>query len=411
VKRWVIWGLGALFFLYEFVLRVAPSTMVPELMEAFDIDATGVGDLSAFYLYAYAPLQIPIGILMDRIGARRSLTFAALACGVGSLLFGLAPVFWVAALGRLLMGAGSAFAFIGFIYITAKWFPDRWLATLVGLGSGFGFAGGLIGDDTLVLSVQLVGWRPTSIILGISGLLLALLMRLALKGDQNQQRGKLRGLFYGLRVVCRNWQSWLNGVVSGLAYAATSAFAGLWAIPFFVGAYGATKVEAGLITSALFLGWVIGSPLIGRLSDYWGPRKPWVIGCSFVAAAIMGALIQYDIASQLILMALMFLVGLLSAAQLLTFSVAIEINREEVRGTATAFTNFVVMLFGMVLQPLIGFLLVRGWDGTQVEGVDVYSDTDLRHVMLLFPLFFLIASLLALLYREEVRRGHREEAP
>jgi MFS family permease len=407
----VVWGLGALFFLYEFVLRVAPSTMVPELMEAFDIDATGVGDLSAFYLYAYAPLQIPIGILMDRIGARRSLTFAALACGVGSLLFGLAPVFWVAAVGRLLMGAGSAFAFIGFIYITAKWFPDRWLATLVGLGSGLGFAGGLIGDDTLTFSVELIGWRPTSICLGISGILLALLMRLALKGDHSHRREEIGGLFYGLKIVCRNWQSWLNSVVSGLAYATTSAFAGLWAIPFFVGAYGASKVEAGLLTSALFLGWVVGSPVIGRLSDYWGPRKPWIIGCSFVAAVMMGALIQYEIASHLIVMALMFVVGLMSSAQLLTFSVAIEINREEVRGTATAFTNFVVMLFGMVLQPLIGLFLVRGWDGTQVEGVDVYSALDLRHVTMLFPLLFLVASLLALLYREGVRRGHREEAP
>ncbi|WP_420421101.1 MFS transporter [Simkania sp.] len=112
-RRWIIWGLAVTFYFYEYFLRVAPSVMVHELLTAFNIGAGVFGTMTAFYLYAYAPMQIPVGILMDRFGARKLLTLAALACGIASLLFGFATEIWLASIARFLIGAASAFAFVG----------------------------------------------------------------------------------------------------------------------------------------------------------------------------------------------------------------------------------------------------------------------------------------------------------
>ena len=71
---WAICGLGALYYAYEYLLRITPSVMEHALREHFSLSATGFGLLSAFYYYAYVPMQVPVGVLMDRFGPRRLLS-------------------------------------------------------------------------------------------------------------------------------------------------------------------------------------------------------------------------------------------------------------------------------------------------------------------------------------------------
>src|SRR5437899_1255372 len=109
---WLICALGALYYSYEYLLRISPSVMELPLRHHFNLSATGFGLLSAFYYYAYVPLQIPVGILLDRYGPRILLTFACFICVLGTFLFAGTQVFWIAASGRFLVGFGSAFAFV-----------------------------------------------------------------------------------------------------------------------------------------------------------------------------------------------------------------------------------------------------------------------------------------------------------
>src|SRR5258705_10372261 len=104
-RAWAAVALGGLFFAYAFVLRVSPSVMVEELMRDFAVGAAVLGNLSAFYFYTYAGLQIPVGLLMDRIGPRRLTAAAALLCAVGSLLFAISDTVALASVGRALIGA------------------------------------------------------------------------------------------------------------------------------------------------------------------------------------------------------------------------------------------------------------------------------------------------------------------
>ena len=110
--KWVIWTLAVVFYFYEYLIRVFPSVISDELMFAFNVNAVGLGTLSAFYLYAYAPMQIPVGFLMDRFGARKLLTGASIVCGVATLLFSFTENIYLADFYRILMGAGSAFGLL-----------------------------------------------------------------------------------------------------------------------------------------------------------------------------------------------------------------------------------------------------------------------------------------------------------
>ena len=109
---WLVCALGAVFYSYEYFLRISPSVMEHALRDHFNLSATGFGLLSAFYYYAYVPMQLPVGVLMDRFGPRRLLTIACLICVVGTFMFGDTVLFGVAAAGRFLVGLGSAFAFL-----------------------------------------------------------------------------------------------------------------------------------------------------------------------------------------------------------------------------------------------------------------------------------------------------------
>ena len=141
------WATGALFFLYAWILRVSPSVIIDELMRDFAFGAAAVGNLSAFYFYGYAGMQIPVGLLMDRFGPRRLMTLAGLGCAPGCVLFALAPTLWVLSLGRFMIGATAAFSFVGAMMVAGQWFPPARFALLSGLAMMLGMAGGVFGHD------------------------------------------------------------------------------------------------------------------------------------------------------------------------------------------------------------------------------------------------------------------------
>jgi MFS family permease len=148
---WFIWSLGALFYLMGFFHRVAPAVMTEELMREFNINATALGNLSAFYFYSYVAMQIPTGILADTWGPRRLLTIGSLSAGIGTLLFALAPQIIWANLGRLVIGGSVAVAFVGLLKVANNWFPPRHYAMVSGVALFFGIIGAVFAGTPLRL--------------------------------------------------------------------------------------------------------------------------------------------------------------------------------------------------------------------------------------------------------------------
>ena len=405
--RWVVWILAVAFYFYEYLPRVSISVMVEELEVAFAVQAWVLGTLSSLYLFAYAPMQLPVGLMMDRFGARRLLTFAAIGVGISTLFFGLAKALWFAELTRFVMGGASAFAFIGMIYVCSHWFEDSRLAIMIGLGNSLGMLGAVAGEGPLSFSIEAFGWRPTMIVLGCVGVLLGVFIYLVVRNEPPEMAKHAvkpkKSTTYAktFKAVIRNKWSWLNGLTCLFFYATTGAFAALWGVPFLQSTYGLSKTTAGLASSMFYLGTIIAGPIVGFISDKIRKRKPMLLLTTFCTLITVIILIYVPNLNVPMIFILFFLSGVFSCGQLLNFSLAIELNHEAVKGTAIAFTNFLVFMGSAALQPLVGFLLDLKWTGKMVNNVPVYSAFEYKYALICFPITLLIAFILSLFLRDE----------
>ncbi len=405
--KWIIWGLAAIFYFYEFVLRVSPSVMIPELMKSFSITASAVGVMSAFYLYAYAPMQIPVGMLMDRFGVKNLLSIASIIVGLGTILFSLSPHLELAALGRFLIGGGSSFAFVAMVYISSHWFPIKRRAFLIGIANSVAMLGASAGNGPLTTVISHFGWRPTLFGFGIFGLILAISIFWSLNLDpisdkvEKQHPDFPTHPFAKLKSVCKNSQTWINSIVALCFYMTTTAFAGLWGVSFIQTAYSVSKETAGYAMSMVFLGWLVGGPIVGHISDRLGHRKLTVRLSIILTFLCLVPVIYFTTIPIFTVFLLMFLVGLFSSAELLNFSLAIELNPLVVKATAAAFTNFMISCGDSLIQPLIGFLLDFGWDGNFIEGIRTYSINDYQLALSTLPISLILAFLMTFFIKEK----------
>ncbi|HSX03347.1 MAG TPA: MFS transporter [Rhabdochlamydiaceae bacterium] len=405
--KWALWIAAAVYYFYEFLLRVSPSVMVPELMQSFGITASSVGILSAFYLYAYAPMQLPVGVLMDRYGVKKVLSIACIACGSGALLFAMAQHLFVASLGRLLIGASSAFAFIAMIYVTSHWFPVKKRAFLIGIANSMAMLGASAGTGPLAMIIHKIGWREGLTLFGFFGIALGVIVYFIFKIDrrdaviEKETAHSKSHILENLKLIVTSKATWINAFAALCFYMTTTAFAGLWGPPFLQTTYGVNKEVAGYAMSMVFAGWLVGGPLIGLLSDFFGKRK-MTIGAGILGALICLIPVIYFPAITIYgVYALLFLVGLFSSAELLSFSLAIELNSMRAKATAAAFTNFIISCGDAVVQPLIGFLLDLHWTGEMENGIRAYSINAFQTALSCLPISLVLAGVLLFFVREK----------
>jgi MFS family permease len=392
---WFMWGLATIFYCYETLLQVSPGVMVSDLMKAFSTNAGQLGLLAAIYFYAYSSMQIPVGILIDRLGPRRLLTIAAFICGSGALLFASAHILPIAGFGRLLIGLGSAFAVVSCMHICATWLPLRYFASLTGIMVTMGMLGAICGEAPLSLMVGHFGWRQTLLIFGMLGIALAITMWCLIR-DTNPNRitsesEEKTSLFDGLKVVLRNKQNLIVATYGALMYAPTTTFGGLWGVPFLMAFYHFDRPKAATLVSMLFIGWMVGSPLFGIISDRLRRRRtPMIIGNIGSLVAVIIVLFVPNL-PLLLLGTLLFMFGFFSSGFLPSFSIIREINPHHVNATSIGFMNAFNMLTGAILQPLVGLILDLTWHGTMSNGIREYTVQSFHTGLVLLPIGLVIA--------------------
>ncbi len=366
------WATGAMFFFYAWVLRVAPSVMIPELMRDLAVGGAVLGNLSAFYFYGYAGMQMPVGLMLDRFGPRRLMTIAALVCAFGCVLFATSTAFWGVAAGRFLIGAAAAFSLVGSMAVAGQWFEPRRFALLSGLAMMMGMAGGVFGQAPLRLSVEAFDWRQTMLMLAGGGLLLAISAWTTVR-DRHRGSGGFSQMLTGLAKVVRKPQNWLIAVAGMGASAPLLGFASLWGVPYLAATNGLDQTAAAAVTSTVFIGWGIGAPLFGWLSDRIGKRRmPYIAGLMLCTLSIAAIVYVPGLPVRLITI-LCFFCGLGGSAQIVGFATAREHNPTALSGTALGFVNCLVTSAGALFQPLTGWLLDLGWSGKMVAGARVYD--------------------------------------
>lgn len=401
---WLIWALGAGFFFAEYLARIAPGVMVPQLMHAFNVTALGIGSMSAFFYYAYLSMQIPVGTMVDRWGPHRLLTFMALLCAAGCFLFAFATNLTAAHLARFMMGFGAAFAFVGTLKLATLWFSPKRFGLLAGLTQALGMLGAAFAGGPLAALVNKTGWRNTMMIIGIGLLLLGLLIGLFARDKkesflQTSTRLPKQNLWHAFFLVLKNPQSWWNALYVGLLYAPSAAFAELWGVSFLVRTYGLSTDVAASAVSCIFLGWAVGGPIIGALSDRMGKRRPLMI-CSIIFSFVFMTAVLYLPLTTTLLFIFLFCYGVSNTGVALSYAVASEINPRAVAGTSMAFANMASVLIGAAFQPIIGWILDLQWHGEMLNGTPFYSPAAYRIAMLALPACLIIGLLIIMLVKE-----------
>ncbi len=392
---WVVFILAGVFYSYTYFLRIIPSVMTSQLLTVYHLNAVTLGNLSGIYYYVYVPLQLLVGIFFDRFGPRRLLTLALLTCALGCYWFASADSVTAALLGRILMGFGSAFAFVGALKIASIWLPANQFAFITGITVSIGTLGGLVGDVLLTSFIDHHGWRLTIYGLALVGVVLGTFMFLLARLKQREhvlQKPKLLSTLRegcaGLFHLLRNPHVWVNCVVGCLLYIPMLGFAETWGIPYLMTAYHVSKAVAADAVSMVFLGWVCGAPFVGLISDAVKTRRLPLTLSATVTAILLSIVLYVPNLHIQTLFVILFIFGLFSSAQVLVFSISRELSPTILVGTAIGTTNMIVMLSGASIS-LMGFLLNLSWK-TGAAPITLYT-WNYQLALAILPLSLLAA--------------------
>lgn len=385
LKSWSIWLVAGIFYLFEFIHRVVVSIMIPELGEAFGVGSAMLSNLSAAYFFAYALAQIPVGILIDRYSTRTLLSLACFAIAISSMAFAYSESYILASYCRIIIGLGSAFAFVGCLKLAADWFPAYKFAFIVGLTNLLGVVGAIIGGSPLASAVEVFGWRSVMYGSGVIGLFItALLLHILPRINTNKNTTKIRHLskravannasttqitttlwfrnkstklLANLIIVIKDKQTWLIALFAGCMVAPIVSYSELWGVTYLTNVYNLSRPLAAHITTFTFIGIAIGGPSIGWLSDYFRKRTIFMFIGMFGSVTTISLILFGPIMQLWIIYILHISFGVFTSSMLLCFTLNSEATLPKIRATTIAFTNCIIMLAGAGLQSISGYLL------------------------------------------------------
>jgi len=395
---WLVIALCACFLFFKYVLQVSPSVMTNDLMREFSVNGAGLGNLAATYFYAYLFIQILAGPLLDRYSPRYLTTIAIGLCALASFAFAYAHTILLAGLARALMGAGTAFATISYMKMSALWFPTHRVAFVDGLLATAAMVGAVCGQIPLALLVNHIGWRDSLICCGFFGAALAVLFLLFARDRHPTTVGRALSpctgshlpKWHDVLVLFKDKRNWLLTFYSGLAFTPVAVLGGLWGNPFFEVEHHLTATKAASFTSLIFLGLAIGGPLFGFFADCLGKRiKAMIVGTLLALVSLL--LVIYVSTLPLWLFgSLLFLFGLGTGVFMLSYPLGKELNHFGLAATVVALINTGDALFGSFTEPLIGKVLDLFWQGKTVNGVHFFATADYHIALSLLPVYLFV---------------------
>jgi MFS family permease len=356
----IAWGLAMCFYFLEYASRSAPAVMIPELTRAFGLTTVGVSAILGTYYYTYSVTSLIAGAALDRLGAKKAVPVGVFVLAVGCLIFSIGTINAGYA-GRLLQGAGSAFAFTGAVYLAVHGFSARWLATAIGVTQCVGMLGGSAGQFVVGPLLQGgLGWQTVWHWLGIASFAVGVLLFLITPSETRSQTATsgFASLLAPYKVVFSNPRSYLCGAVAGLLFVPTTIGDMTWGVAFFQRDRMFNFHDAVVTGSLVPLGWVVGCPVLGWLADRVGRRKPVLIGGA-VGMLLSAALIGFTKTHEPAVVGC-FLFGIFSGAAMIPYTIIKEVNPDEVKGSATGGINFLTFGVTALIGPLFADAFGKG---------------------------------------------------
>lgn len=405
---WIVISLSAAFLFYKYILYVSPGIMTSDLMSAFNINGTQLGNLAAVYFYGYLVVQIFAGPLLDRYGVQKITPAAILICAIAAWAFSQSHSLLGAILFRTIIGMGVAFATVNYLKMAAEYFDAHHFAFISGLLATAVMLGAVFGETPLVMVLHAIGWRKMLFLVAVLGVIIAVLFFLMVRekkpiipvnnslDNPSEQTWSKSALIK----ILTSRQNWLLFCYSGLAFAPLAVLGGLWGNPFLQTAYHLSLEKASFLLSWIFIGLGLGSPILGLISDRMGRRKPVMKISIFLSFLALVPVIYCTSLSILSITVLLFLFGFFTGAFMLGFAVATEINSLLMTATVVAMVNTGCDIIGAVTEPLVGKFLDLHWGGQLIDGIRHFSLVDYRMAFGVLPIYLLLGLFLLFFIKE-----------
>lgn len=390
-----MWFIASLFYAYQYIIRVLPNILMPEIMDKFHISAAIFGQFSGVYYLTYAGLHIPVGLMLDRWGAKRVLPLCITATFAGLLPLIYTDIWAYPVIGRALIGFGSSGAILGAFKIIRMGFPEHQFTRMLGISVTIGLLGALYGGQPVHYLLKILGWEQVIQILVLVGIVLAIAAYLVIPKETAQHSSQ--SSFGMVKEVFSNRKVIFVCLLGGLMVGPLEGFADAWGQAFLKSVYVLEDGVAARIPSIMYLGMCFGSPLL----SYWADRSQahlkvvafagWTMGLGFLFLLVGGWSVN-------VLSVLFFIIGFMCAYQISVIYKASTFVSPNLAGLTTSCANMIIMLFGYVFHSSIGVLL-----DMSATAPHVYSATDFSLAIAVIPAGCLIGAACFTVYSWRLR--------
>ncbi len=389
-RRWILWGTLAAAFLFVNVYRLSTAVIADDLMGAFRITGTQLGMLHAVFFVVYAIMQIPTGVLVDRVGPRWTAACGAVIMNVGAIWFGLAQGFGAGIAARFLVGLGGSVIFISMLRFTANWYRPREFVAMNGVCFAVGGLGGILATTPFAVMVDGLGWRTAMIGLGAGGLVVAMMIGGFVRDTVQQtsldpiseieptQSLRLEEIRPAVEAVLRDRFVWIVSILLFWTAGINLTLFGLWGIPYVVQIHGTSVRFASLFTLAGGIGAVLGPPMIGALAARIGHRDGIILLGTVLYTVAITSLAVFPRPPLLLIGGVFFSTGALLGAFVLTFPLVKDRHPARISGITLGTVNGAGFVGASVLPTVMGRALDAYWTGEVVAGARVYTTTGYR---------------------------------
>ena len=365
-KRWLIFSIAcSLFFLSQFY-RASNAVIAPQLLNDLAIDTRGLGLVSAAFFYAFALTQIPISLLLDKVGSRIMMTTLSTIGIFGALIFARADSLTYAVGGRALLGIGMACNLMGTYKLLTLWFSPRAFATLAGIVVALGTAGNMVATTPLVVLVGQVGWRSSFQLIAVINLVLTILFFVIVRDGPPHSRHdsfvasmKIGNAFANMVTLLTQKDFWIISFATFARYGIFAAFQALWAGPYLMEVMGYSSLTAGNLIFLLNVGMILGAPCWGTVSDRLFNTRKWIIvaGSGVILLTIITLAMIPPGTALSVLALLFFCFGFFNATGLLMYPHIKELVPAEMSGAAMTGINFFTMIGPATFLQGLGILM------------------------------------------------------
>ena len=392
---WLMTITAGLLFFYEFIQLNSMNSLNKSLISTFHFSNQQLGMISGAYFIANASLVFIAGNILDRNSARRATLCAMLLCTIGTLGFALANSFWELTIARFIIGVGGAFCFLSGLKIATRWFPISKIGAATGILVTMAMLGGMVAQSPLQILISNFGWRNALLIDTTLGVLIFILMFLVLRDSPEQKVlhprhvDTLHPILPSIKLALRNYKNYLTAIYTCCLNFPIFILGAIWGISYLSQAENLNQVMAAHICLMLFIGSIVGCPVIGFLVDKFSQHRIFMLGGGIICLALFAILIANITYNPLAIMAIFFLLGFFSSAQIISYSYINIDNCKSISASATSIVSTVLLLGGAIMQPFFGKIL----DFARKQHIAIQH--AYTYAMLLLPASIIIALICA----------------